>query len=79
MCHSNVKCHFLIVNLVFVFLLSQFFKKLINFVFLQLETKLNFYINFIHIFLLNLIFLYKLIFLLYIFNKTSLFKFVFHI
>jgi len=51
--------------------LVSIFVKILQFCPLQIETKINFYINVIQIFLLNLIFLFKLIFLLYIFNKTN--------
>jgi len=51
--------------------LVSIFVKIVQFCLFQIETKINFYINIIQIFLLNLIFLFKLIFLLHIFNKTK--------
>ena len=51
--------------------LIPIFVKIVQFRPPQIETKINFYIDVIQIFLLNLIFLFKLIFLLYIFKKSK--------
>jgi len=83
MCHDNdnvtchVKCHYFNFNLVprFVILIqfNSIFLKLDNFVPPQIETKFNFDINVI------LIFLLKLIFLLNLFNKIKFIYFIFYI
>jgi len=82
-CHYYVRYHFLTPNLVPIFLLlSRFspnFCKIVQFRLSPNWNKNYFLYKCYKFFLLNLIFLFKLIFLLYILTKLRLFKFVFHI